>query len=316
MTQNLSVYFEPKLIEETVFRAQTRTPLAREFDAERQRIYEIADIEAREQSFQELHARWFHQLALGHVITQAINEQPLITEQLTACYVVWAVHAKQEGAELYVNRDERRTLRITLRPESLLNAMVLQPFLRNELFHIADMLDPAYGYEPVLPKSTDGPTYDNFITHRYRVLWNVTISARMMRRGWLPATARKQALNEFVTAFPMLRDDEEQFFDKFFRDDQPRHGELAAFAFEPLATSDDPRCQSAQATHCPLCQFPTHAFEPAAQDLAADVRAAITADFPAWTPEAGLCIQCADLYRGRRLSLAALQTLPGWNSAA
>ena len=63
------------------------------------------------------------------------------------------------------------------------------------------MLDPAFAYEPTLPKAEGGPTYDTLIINRYRVLWDVTIAGRMLRRGWCAATVRDQELNDFVQAF-------------------------------------------------------------------------------------------------------------------
>lgn len=322
MSQSLTIYYDPKLIEEAVFQAQSGTAFAFEFDEERRRVYDIPDPETRERSFQDLFSRWFARLALGGPITAALHEQPFILPAIEACYVVRALHARQEGAELYVAHQDRggeiarRTLRITLRPQSLLNAPALQPLLRHELLHIADMLDPAFGYEPTLPQSPDGPTYDTFITNRYRVLWNVAVSGRLERRGWLPASPRARALADFVAAFPLLAADSESSFKRFYDDDRPNHAALAAFAFDPTAGSDDLNKSVAATSHCPLCKFPTQAFEPAPHALADDVRQAIAGDFPDWLPERGLCLQCADLYRGRQMSLAALRTLPGWNSAA
>ena len=51
--------------------------------------------------------------------------------------------------------------------------------------------------------------------------------------------------------------------------------------------------------------------EPEPARLPDEVRNAIRADFPSWEPCEGLCIQCADLYRARRLSVAAAMLLPG-----
>ena len=319
MSQGLIIHYDPKLVEEAVFRSHCERALGVEFDDERQRIYEIADAEKRDRLFQHFNARWFDRLALGAQITDAVQEQAIILATVESCYIVCAVHAKQEGAELYVAHDDRggansrRTLRITLRPQSLAKAETLRPFLRNELYHIADMLDADFGYEPALPKSPDGPTYDNFITDRYRVLWNVTICGRMARRGWLPASGREQIFKEFSAAFPMFHEVGARFFNRFYDSDQPRHAELAQFAVDPVRASNDPSLQAARPSHCPLCKFPTQSFAPAPQNLPSELRAEIASDFPDWSPALGLCIQCADLYRSRQMSMAALKTLPGWN---
>ena len=175
------------------------------------------------------------------------------------------------------------------------------------------MLDPTFAYEPTLPKAEGGPTYDTLITNRYRVLWDVTIAGRMLRRGWCAATVRDQDLNNFRHVFPMLNGERKDFFERFFEAAEPRHGELAAFAFDPRAATDSLSNQAVAGTHCSLCRFPTHAFESEPVNLGAEVLAAIKADFPDWTAIKGLCLQCADLYRGRQMSMAALKLLPGWN---
>jgi hypothetical protein len=45
--------------------------------------------------------------------------------------------------------------------------------------------------------------------------------------------------------------------------------------------------------------------------LPTDVLAAIAEDFPDWQTADGCCRQCADLYRGRPLSLTSAAALPG-----
>ena len=257
-------------------------------------------------------------LGLNKAVEQSLAEQPEISSRSSSCFVGRVAQTKEEGAELFVALDEEldatagRIVSILLRPESLLQPETLLTFLRHELFHVADMLDPAFAYQPALPKAEGGPTYDTLMTNRYRALWDVTISGRMMRRGWLPATAREQQLGDFLNAFPMLEENHEEVFRPFFDAEQPKHDELVAFAFDPRASSGRQIHKSAAGNHCPLCRFPTHAFEPEPDSLGAAVLEVIAEDFPNWTPSRGLCSQCADLYRGRRTSMDALRLLPGW----
>jgi hypothetical protein len=322
MMQRPMIHFDPRLMEEAVFHAQRDFYVSRELDNARSRIYEIPEADERENRFNELNRSWFARLGLGNAIEQALQEQSLVMARVEACVIAYAAQAKEEGAELFVAADKsvaghaRRTLRVLLRPESLLNANSLLTFLRHELFHIADMLDPAFGYEPILPKTEGGPTYDTLITNRYRVLWDVTINGRMMRRGWLTASAREQQLNEFLHAFPMLAAQTEELFNRFYDTDEPKHAELTRFALDPRAAGGNLTQRSAPATHCPLCKFPTHSYEPAPENLGDEILTAIREDFPQWEPSQGLCTQCAELYRGRSLSLAALRLVPGWSSHA
>jgi len=318
MNQSLAIHFDPRLLEEAVFHAQRDSYVRKELDEQRNRIYEVADPDERERLFLDLNRTWFERIGLGKGVADALREQPLIAAQVGKCFIVCATQAKEEGTELFVAQDgqrkipERRTLRVLLRPESLLNASSLMTFLRHEFFHIADMLDPAFAYEPTLPKTEGGPTYDSLITNRYRVLWDVTIDGRMARRGWLPDSARDQQLKDFRQAFPMLEEKGEEYFRRFFDADQPKHAALAAFAFDPRAAADRLKGQTATGTHCPLCKFPTHSFEPEPENLGDEVLATIGRDFPQWTPALGLCRQCADLYRASQLSLEAARMLPGW----
>jgi hypothetical protein len=322
MTRSLVLHYDPKLVEEAVFHAQRDRYVAGELDERRRRIYEISEPEEQERLFHDLYREWFARLGLGETLHQALQEQPIITALIDACYIVCARQAKEEGAELFVASDggseekQRRTLRILIRPESLLEPESARTFLRHELYHIADMLDPAFAYEPILPKTDGGPTYDTLITNRYRILWDVTIHGRMVRRGWLPHAARDQQLKDFRQAFPMLQEQGEKHFELFFDADQPEHLKLAAFAFDPRAAAGHLSGQAAAGTHCPLCKFPTHSFEPEPENLGDEVLAAISHDFRHWTPVQGLCAQCADLYRASRLSLAAARMLPGWSSGS
>lgn len=316
------IHYDPRLMEEAVFYGQRGTSASGEYKKERSGIYEIADRGERDGLFDRLHRDWFIRLQLDRAVAQAIAEQPLIGRHIAECFVAAAAQAKQEGAELFVaagtspKAGPRRTLRILLRPESLLEREALTRFLRHELLHIADMLDPAFGYEPSLPAAEGGPTYDTLITHRYRVLWDVTIDGRMAQRGWTDADVRERDLREFLSAFPMLGDGGEEVFKRFFDAPQPRHAELAAFAIHPRAAIEGRAGKIAAATHCVLCRFPTHTFDPAPESLAGEVLDAIRQDFPTWTPAQGLCLQCADLYRARELSLRAARLLPGWNPPA
>ncbi len=318
MNPTLAVRYDPRLIEEAVFHARRNGYVLKGFDAQRNRIYQVSDPDDRERLFHELHDSWFVRLGLNQTIDEALHEQPIIAAQVGSCFIVCAAESNAQGAELFVAQEERpenpgrRTLRVLLTPESLLNSTSLRTFLRRELYHIADMLDADFTYEPALPKAEGGPTYDTLVTNRYRVLWDITIHGRMTRRGWLAESDRAEQLAYFRHAFPMLKENAEEQFNKFFDSDRPTHPELAAFAFDPRdakGTGGDP---CAPGAHCPLCKFPTHSFEPHPDQLGEDVLATIKGDFENWMPSLGLCAQCADLYRASRLSLAAAKLLPGW----
>lgn len=315
--KRLVIHYDPRLLEEAVFHACQERHIRREFDQERNRIYDVADADEREKNFSRLYRRWFERLGLSQPIEEALSEQSLIGDDVGECFILCAVLVKDEGAELFIAtgrepaKQRRCTLRILIRPQTLLRRESALAFLRHELFHISDMLDPGFAYEPALPKTDGGPTYDSLMVSRYRVLWDTTINGRMVRRGWLPNEVREQQLDEFRRTFPMLGERTEESFERFFDADQPRHVALAAFALDPRAAIGQVQMRTAAGTHCSLCKFPTHSFEPEPENLPDHVLAAIRRDFPHWTPAQGVCIQCAGLYQARELSTAAALALPG-----
>jgi hypothetical protein len=319
MIPSVAIHYDPRLIEEAVFQAQRDSYVARDLDEARSRIYEVADPDERESQFSALNRLWFDRLGLARIVETAVGEQAIVAKTICRCFVLRATHRTEEGAELFVapgnepNGAAQRTVRLLLRPEALFEGEAVVAFLRHEFFHIADMLDPAFAYQPALPKADGGPTYDTLIINRYRVLWDITINGRMALRGWLKDSGRAQELNNFRQAFPMLGEQAENCFRRFFDAEQPRHADLAAFALDPRAGAGPSRGQSTTGTHCPLCKFPSHSFAAEPEMLGAEVLSAIGRDFPQWTPAHGLCVQCADLYRANRLSMAAAQLLPGWN---
>ena len=205
------IRYEGRFMEEAVFFARRNSAANPAVERERDRLYGIQDPEARERAFHEFHRSLFLGLELGAPVEKALREQPLILSRTNGCLVARAQRPREEGAELYVapekeiEEKERRSVRILLRPQSLLDPEASLAFLRHELFHIADMLDPSFGYQPSLPPSEVGPTHDRLIIERYRALWDTAIDARMMRRGWLPEGVRTERLDDFRRAFPALR---------------------------------------------------------------------------------------------------------------
>jgi hypothetical protein len=317
-----TVEWDPRFLEEAVLRlAETRQVLG--FRGQRNRLYEIQDPEQREAAFREFHSDWFERLDLGRGIWQALQEQPLIPTNTRACIVVHARGSRDEGADLFVSpggegmgETGRRTVAIRLDPHRLLSEERLLAFLRHELFHIADMLDPAFGYEPRLPKGELGPAHERLLHDRYRVLWDIYIDGRLVPKNWAPSAVRNRRLHEFTKTFPMLADRIEVVFSRFFNGTSLTHTDLVAFAINPAPFSGAVPClphslssslkEAPHAgTRCPLCGFPTYGLAPNPDQLPAEVVGRITTDFPAWSPPLGLCQQCADLYQARCQSLTS-----------
>lgn len=228
--------YDPELVEEAVLLAEARARRAdaREFRRERDRIYEIADPDEREVRFRSLHLRWFARMGLNRVINQTLSEQPEIARRLAEGRVVRAVARREEAADLIDQvapgePDPRPILLLRLRPASLIEADALAEFLRHELMHVADMLDPQFGYQRTLPSCGDGPSHDNILRDRYRVLWDVTIDGRLARSGLADDRIRTARWQEFAGTFAMLGAGCREAFDEWFGRTRPTHEALVEF---------------------------------------------------------------------------------------
>jgi hypothetical protein len=298
----MEIEYEPRFLEEAVLRAAGERPEGRLYRRERERLYAIADAEARGAAFDALNVSWFTRFGLDRPLARAFAEQPLVTAGVTRCAVGRPPRRRDAGADLMV-RPGARLLRLLLAPELLLAGDELLAFLRRELQHVADMVDPRFGYAPSLPPVPGGPAYDRLLRERYRVVWDVTVDGRLVRAGHLPPTARRARRQEFLDTFGAFAEAELEF-ERLFADRAPTHAAITAFV---LATAAGARAGGA----CALCGFPTSDLEPDPAALAAEVGAEIVADCPGWQPAAGCCRQCADLYRARAMSRAAAAALPG-----
>jgi len=288
--------YQPRLVEGTILLAVRGREEEEEFRQHRDRIYETPDPEEREARFLAFNASWFERLGLDRPIRQALMEQPLIIEHTGSCVVSSARSRKDEGADLYVSPQHigGRSVGIRLRPERFIDADRLLQFLRHELLHVADMLDPSFNYLPHLPLSSAGPAHEQLLKNRYRVLWNVYVDGRLVRCGLAQTEDRAERFAEFAVAFPMLGERTVEAFERFFEGNGLTHGDLVSFATNPERALGREREGPYPGERCSLCGFPTHAFEREPDRLLAE---SVRARFPEWDPEHGLCRQCADLCR-------------------
>lgn len=303
--------FHARLVEEAVWAGIRDHPRAALFHLERERLYAPADAEEIDLAFARFHATWFRRLGLEAPVVQALEEQ---TDALASVRLVLAAPARQpgeQGAELFVSDSGERTVVLKLRPDLLVRRDAALALLRRELLHVADMLDPAFAYEPVLPRHARGPAHDRTLRERYRILWDCSVDGRLARSHRISGEERGRRLEEFRGAFLCLGDRSEECFERIWSGPRPLHGDLAALASDPEAAFGLRSAISDLRDRCPLCGFPTLDFEPGPGGLPEIALSAIRSDFPAWRAEAGVCRQCADLYRTRSLSLSAADLLPG-----
>jgi len=309
----MEIEYEPRFLDEAVLRAAATRPEGRLFYRERERLYALADPEERSTAFDRLSAAWFERLDLARPLASALAEQPQLGDAIALCAVGRPPRPRERGAELLVRSAPgtpptaaARLLRLLLPPELLLAPEVATPFLRRELQHVADMLDPRFGYEPRLPPAAGGATHERLLRDRYRVVWDTTVDGRLLRRGWQAPAVRGERQDEFVRTFAALGDEAPRVFARFFDDPAPSHRAIIAFVASPAAEEG-----AAGPRACPLCGCPTTAFAGDLSDLPSETLAEIGGAYPGWTAATGCCPQCADLYRARPMSLRSAAALPG-----
>ncbi|MFQ5641149.1 MAG: hypothetical protein ACE5IR_24490 [bacterium] len=299
------IEFQPQLVEDAVLRAIAGHADQGLFREERNALYHMQDDEAREEAFQLLHQRWFERIGLHEPLEQALTYWPILHTHTHRCLLVKASTKKEIGAELFVAEDhsgqsecEIRSVVIRLIAELLIQSEPFLNFLRRELLHVVDMLDPEFGYEPNLPKSEIGPTYDRLQQERYRILWDITIDGRLQRNNFLPASVRETHWTIFKNVFPGLREELERVFNFFFYNTSPKHEELALFSLSPETWLGHSNSNSESKGICPLCHFPSHDLV-CAKSLSTTVLQEIGTEHPSWNPLHSICRQCADLYELR-----------------
>ncbi len=312
----LRLELDSRLVEDAVLaalRGRPRGPYWAKHDA----LYAVANEEERDQKFAELHRTELEALDLCAPLRAALDEQPLIAEKVRICRVGPAPSARDEGAELFVARrgdasePVDRSILLRLRPQAFCEPQELLAFLRHELQHIADMLDPAFGYDPELPDVEGGPMRLKLALQRYRVLWDTVIDGRLLRLGRALESARALRQRELTRAFPMLGENVERAFTRWFEAAAPTHAEILSFALDPLKAMGLEKPARGALGLCPLCQCTGVIHDREETALPPVIASEILADFPAWTPDDGICPQCVDLYRGRTLSRDAAGAMPG-----
>lgn len=306
----VEIRFDPALVEEAVFLELKRRAAsgdhhkARAFHAQRSRLYSATGaVDEREARFRQLAERYFYELGFSELVTKRFGEFPLVAAhvQMATVQRVWS--RKEERVELYVrpvplgrvSLEASTTLLLGLQAARYLNRDELVAFLRHELMHTCDMLDPAFAYEPHPEFGGECETENDLIRERFRLLWNVWVAGRMRRNEW-PLPGEEQIRRGFDQAFASWEPKRcEAMLQDLGSRDRCTQRELLELAKDERLT----RMLGAGGVRCPLCHFPTRDGIRAWDGEWAPIAQAIQADYPDWMPTHGACVQCAELYRGR-----------------
>lgn len=264
------------------------------FHRERERLYGILDPEERNAAFFRLHLEWFREWGLELPLSEVLQEFPIVRAGLNALAVRKSTSKNDEGAELYVNDTAQRTGLLTLRIERFLDDRALRHYLRHEFTHLHDMLDPAFGYQPELDLPGLNAAQRRLARERYRVLWDITIDARLVAAGHVPTAPREQHARAFACGYSFWPETRRQeVFEALWSAAQPSHRALLELVADPRGLRD--AHQPGPGASCPLCGFPTFQWA-AAHAILPDLAARIRGEFPHWESEHGVCGRCLETY--------------------
>jgi len=294
----MRLHFDDDFLESAVFvcasgrRKGVPSLLITRFQHEREKLYRIADPDERNVAFFQLHLRWFREWDLENFLAKIAREFPELDPGLKLLAFRKARGKQDEAAELYVNPETGRHGVVAFRCERFEDDAALARFLRHELTHLHDMVTPAFGYAPELHVPGITATQHKLARERYRLLWDITIDARLARAGHAVNTTSEKHRALFDRAYsfwPQSRRDDA--FTALSTDARPTHAKLVALAADPrdLAHASRPLPGAA----CPLCGFPTFQWAEHFDDALIE---RVTVDFPSWTPPQSACVRCHETY--------------------
>ena len=317
---DLDVRHDPALVEEVVFRSVRQLEetgggrIPRTYRLRRDRCYEIELPEAREAAFRAVHDELFRAVGLAAAVPRALDEFAGLPGTLDRVNVRRVVSAGEEGAELYVGEGSppRRTVVVRTRIETWLDPEGLARVLRHEIGHVADMLDPAFAYDPDPAIPGETAARRAVALERFPILWAIRVDGRAEGRGLAPLRPRDEWWAECLRLYGPAAS--AGAFERIRSDPALTQADLLAAGLDParLDPSDAPPSGAAAAgwrvhAPCPLCSFPSPDWVSDPGRLPPEVLRRILSRFPAWSPEDGLCGRCAEVFA----ALPDRASLPG-----
>lgn len=265
------------------------------FHREREQLYGILVPDARNIAFFKLHLEWFREWGMEQPLTDLIKAFPLVREQLGVLAVRKTTGKNDEGVELYVNEASQRTGVLALRLERLMDEAMLRDYLRHEFTHLHDMLNPSFGYSPVLALPNLNAAQKRIARERYSLLWDITIDGRLSAAGHKPMVSLEQHTTAFAHSYSFWPEQKQaEAFQLLWQTRTPRHADFLALIADPRGLRD--AHQPAPGASCPLCDFPTFDWADCAS-LPINIATQIVQGFPSWSPEQGLCNRCLEAYQ-------------------
>ncbi len=304
---SLRIEYDPGLVEQAVnhvvYKDSNReAELHRWLDP----LYGIPRASDRDAGFIRAYGDFFERLALDRMLRRLFDERPVIAKSVGACKVGPVLRVAHESAELLVRKEqsevsrEDRLVIVQVSPATLADPALFARRMRPELYHIADMVDPAFRYRR---QQIEGlPARRNLVKDRYRVLWDVYIEGRLEREGRVEETNRSKLVGRLARVFGIDSVETASRTVQSVSDASSlTHEQLFAWANDPNGfcerETDTPESRpGAPGASCPLCGFST--FDWFVFDTNTDEALVHTIEdgHPNWTPASSACRHCAEIY--------------------
>lgn len=303
----IRIEYDRTLLEQATFLGVRRDKrVDAEFHLAVDHLYEIEDKLQRERAFAPVFQEFFSKLQLDRTVADLLAERPLIRERVLLCVVREAPRAKDESAELFIkdtattSEQVQHTLVIQACPQSLVEEGEFTGRLRRDLLHVHDMLDEQFGYRR---EGISGlRARQNLVRDRYSVLWEVYVEGRLAREGRGTDKAVQSLRHAFSRVFAGASEQAGcKAFDRVLGAASLTHQQLLEWAEEPEALLEEHAetaepMRGAPGQRCPLCSFPTHDWFDLSTDVQGDLATKIRTAHTHWSPDSGVCRQCAELY--------------------
>jgi hypothetical protein len=237
---------------------------------------------------------WFGEWDLENRLSNIVSRFVELPSALKAMAFRKARGRNDEASELY--RDPAGQWRgiVALRPERFTDDDALTRFLHHELAHLADMVNPHFGYSPELEQTGQTASQLRLTRERYRLLWDVSIDGRLTQRGLDTVADEIQRRHEFNGGFAFLPETRrEELFADLWNGRLAQHEPLLEIAADPRGLQG--RHAPVPGAACPLCGFATFQWTDIGE-LRAAARDRIQAEFPGWRDGESVCARCAEMY--------------------
>lgn len=327
----MEIRFQPALLQEVIDSFIEKTEREgdptyyKEFHELADPIYEKYSLDDREPEFKKLYQYLFGTWGFSDIIRDAFEEFPELKERVGIVLIKGVLKEDQEGVdilrkwgsleqELAKSFEEKglKGVGIKLIPRRFYDP-ALTRYCRHELTHIADMMDPQFGYDPDT-KVGQNPGEETLILQRYRVLWCLSIDSRLERAGKEPMLAKEDRFKEFRSWYRKIPAGQlKSVFEGLWQADFLTHSELVEMATDTLRVMEraididgvevpdvPAKIMLMPGFPCPLCRFPTYNWvEDLDTRLEKHVLEFIRDNHPGWDTEYGACDRCVEVYKLR-----------------